>query len=73
MLPLGFRFDEHAILLRGTVHRTDCPSLPDPLPMDAIRVSAGQVIRAQSCPRECVCAPPFETLLTYQLESAAGS
>jgi hypothetical protein len=73
MLPLGFRFDEPAILLRGTVHRTDCPLLPDPLPPDAIRVSAGHVVRAQSCPRECACAPPFETLLTHQLESATGS
>jgi hypothetical protein len=38
MLPLGVRFDEHAIQVRGTVHRTYCPSLPDPLPPDAIRL-----------------------------------
>jgi hypothetical protein len=73
MLPLGFRFDEDAILLNGTARRIDCPLLPDPLPRDAVRLSAGEVVRAQTCPRECVCAAPFETLLSYRLDAAAGA
>jgi hypothetical protein len=73
VLPLGFRFDEDAILLRGTAHRIDCPLLSDPLPGEAVRLAAGEVLRAQTCPRECACAAPFETLLSYQVEAATGS
>lgn len=71
MLQLGFRFDEDAIVLDGTAHRVDCPLLPVRLPDQAVRLSAGQTLRAERCPRECVCAPPFETLLSFQLEAAA--
>jgi hypothetical protein len=73
MHPLGFRFDEDAVLLDGTADRTDCPLLPVPLPRDAVRLCAGEVLRAQGCPRECICAPPFETLLSFQLVAAASA
>jgi hypothetical protein len=72
MLPLGFRFDEDAVLLEGTAHRTDCPLLPVPLPRHAARLSDSEVLRAQCCPREFACAPLFETLLSLQLEPARG-
>jgi len=68
MQLLGFRFDEHAVLLDGTAHRTYCALLPVPLPGGAVRLCAAEVLRAQRCPRECICAPPFETLLTHELE-----
>jgi hypothetical protein len=69
VLPLGFRFDVDAVLVGGVAHRKDCERLPRALPHDAVSVSAGETHRAQRCPRECPkCQPPFETMLTYQLE-----
>jgi hypothetical protein len=69
MLPLGFRFDVDAVIVDGVAHRTDCEWLPGELPPDAISVPAGGVHQADRCPRECSrCGPPFETLLTHQLE-----
>jgi hypothetical protein len=71
MEPLGFRFDVDALIINGTAHRTDCPFIPTSLPADAVRLAAGDVYRSQRCPRVCECAPPFETLLSYQLEALA--
>jgi hypothetical protein len=69
MLPLGFRFDVDAVIVDGVAHRTDCEWLPGELPPDAISIPAGGVHQADRCPRECErCGPPFETLLTHQLE-----
>jgi hypothetical protein len=73
MQLLGFRFDEDAVLLDGTAHRTDCTLLPVPLPRDAVRLWAGEILRAQRFPRECICAPPFETLLSFQVVAASNS
>jgi hypothetical protein len=73
MLPVGFRFDEDAILLDGTAHRTDCPLLPVPVPQHAVRLAAGEVVRSHRCPRECACAPPFATLLSFQVDAVTSS
>jgi hypothetical protein len=65
VLPLGF----NAVILAGIAHRTKCDQLPHRLPHAAISIPAAGVHRAERCPRECSrCHPPFETLLTYQLE-----
>jgi hypothetical protein len=72
MQPLGFRFDLDALLIEGTAHRTGCPLIPALPPVDAVRLAAGDVYRSQRCPRVCECSPPFETLLSYQLEPRAG-
>ena len=60
---------------RRCCDRRRCRSSPgllptaEPLPKDAVFVCAAGVLRAERCPRECPhCHPPFETLLTYQLE-----
>jgi hypothetical protein len=71
--PLGFRFDVDAMIVDATAHRADCPLMPPTLPPDAVRVSAGEVYRSQRCPRECACAPPFETLLSYQLATGSAA
>jgi hypothetical protein len=69
LLPLGFRFDVDAVLVGGVAHRQDCDRLQRPLADDAVSVSADGVHRAERCPRECpTCRPPFETMLSYQLE-----
>jgi hypothetical protein len=69
VLPLGFKFDVDAVLVGGVAHRKDCDRLPRALPHDAVSVSAAGVHRAERCPRECPkCQPPFETMLSYQLE-----
>ena len=69
MLPLGFRFEVDAVIVDGVAHRADSASLPGELPPGAISISAGGVHQADRCPRECSrCGPPFETLLTHQLE-----
>jgi hypothetical protein len=69
LLPLGFRFEVDAVLVGGVAHRTDCDRIQRPLPDDAVSVGAAGVHRADRCPRECPqCHPPFETLLSYQLE-----
>ena len=67
MLPLGFRFDVDAVILEGTAHTPACPLLPAVLP--ATRLTAGETYWVQCCPRECGCAPPFETLLSYPLDA----
>jgi hypothetical protein len=67
MRPLGFRFDEAAILLARTAHGADCTPLPVLLPRHALQLSAGEVLRPQNCPRECACAPRFETFLGYPI------
>jgi hypothetical protein len=72
MLPLGFRFDVDAVILEETAHTADCRLLPAVLPATAIRLTAGETYWAQRCPRECGCAPPFDTLLSYKVEPAAG-
>jgi hypothetical protein len=69
VLPLGFRFDVDAVLIDGVAHRPDCDCLPRLLPADAVRVRAAGVHRGERCPRECPkCRPPFETMLSYELE-----
>jgi hypothetical protein len=69
VLPLGFRFDVDAVIVGGVAHCADCPELPRDLPPGAASVSAAGVHQADGCPRECPrCRPPFETLLTHQLE-----
>jgi hypothetical protein len=74
VLPLGFRFDVDAVLVGGVAHRTDCDLLGCPLPDDAVSVGAGGVHRAARCPRECrKCHPPFETMLSYQLERSVDA
>jgi hypothetical protein len=71
VLPLGFRFDVDAVIVEGVAHRVDCDRALRGLANEAIPVPAGGVHRAERCPRECAsCRPPFETLLTYQLERA---
>ena len=73
MLPLGFRFDVDAVLVRGVAHRADCRHLPPPLPDEALSVASGAVYSSERCPREClVCRPSFETLLSFQLEPPAA-
>jgi hypothetical protein len=71
VLPLGFRFDFDAVIIDGTAHKGDCPIIQRPLPAGTVRLAAGEVYRSQHCPRECECAPPFETLLSYLLERSA--
>jgi hypothetical protein len=69
VLPLGFRFDVDAVIVGHVAHRADCDRVPRRLPHDAISIPAAGVHRAERCPRECPrCRPPFETLLTHQLE-----
>jgi len=69
VLPLGFRFDVDAVLVDGVAHRRECDRLQRPLPNDAVSVRAAGVHRTARCPRECPdCRPPFETMLSYQLE-----
>jgi hypothetical protein len=69
VLPLGFRFDVDVVIIGGVAHGADCTELPRDLPPGAVSVSAAGVHRADRCPRECPrCRPPFETLLTHQLE-----
>ena len=69
VLPLGFQFDVDVVVVHGMAHRPDCHCLPRPLPCDAVSVPAAGVHQAERCPRECPhCRPPFETLLSYQLE-----
>jgi len=73
MLPLGFRFDVDAVLLRGVAHRADCRLLPTPLPADALSLALGELHRSARCPGECpVCHPAFQTLLSFQLERPAA-
>jgi hypothetical protein len=67
MLPLGFRFDVDAVIVGSTAHRESCPRMAPAASL--VRVFAGEIYRSDCCPRECPrCRPPFETLLTYQLE-----
>jgi hypothetical protein len=71
VLPLGFRFrfDVDAAVIGGVAHRSDCRHVVDATAEDVIHVFAGGVYLAEGCPRECPsCRPPFETLLTHQLE-----
>jgi hypothetical protein len=72
MLPLGFRFDVDAVMLDGTAHAAACPLLPPRLPPRARRLAAGETPWAQRCPRECDCAPSFETVLSYRREREAA-
>jgi hypothetical protein len=68
VLPLGFRFDVDAVVVGRVDHRSDCAHVADASD-DEIRIFAGGVHRAERCPRVCPrCRPPFETLLSYQLE-----
>jgi hypothetical protein len=71
MLPLGLRFDVDAVILDGTAHTMACPLLPAVLSPGATRFDASETHWAHRCPRECLCAPPFETLLSYKVGSAA--
>jgi hypothetical protein len=73
VLPLGFRFDVDAVLLRGLAHRADCRLLPTPLPAAALSVASGEAYSSERCPRECpVCRPAFETLLSFQMKRPAA-
>jgi hypothetical protein len=74
VLPLGFRFDVDAVVVGGVAHCSDCEYISDAAAADRIHVFAGDVHRAERCPRECpTCRPPFETLLTHQLQRSAGT
>jgi hypothetical protein len=42
MLPLGFRYDEDAVILDGTAHTINCPMLPAVLPPGAKRLDTGE-------------------------------
>jgi hypothetical protein len=67
--PLGFRFEVDAVLLDGIAHRPACRLVPALLPHDAMPIRAAGVYRSERCPRECPrCRPPFETLLSHQLD-----
>ncbi|MGZ4182947.1 MAG: hypothetical protein ACXVUL_19970 [Solirubrobacteraceae bacterium] len=69
MLPLGFKFDVDAVLVHDMAHRSDCRRPARPSPLDAVSIGAAGVHQAERCPRECpYCRPPFETLLSYQLD-----
>jgi hypothetical protein len=66
---LGFRFDVDAVIVGDVAHRPACDRRTGPLPDEAISIPAMGVHRAERCPRECPrCRPPFETLLTHQLD-----
>jgi hypothetical protein len=74
VLPLGFRFDVDAVIVGGTAHRPGCQLLTDPPSQHCQVINAGAVYRAPCCPRECPhCRPPFETLLSFQLERPLGT
>jgi hypothetical protein len=74
VLPLGFRFDVDAVLIGGVAHRSGCERIADRSACDAVHVFAGGIHWTERCPRECpACRPPFETLLTYQLERPVGA
>ncbi len=75
VLPLGFRFAVDAVIVGGVAHRTDCQHLANDSADDAVHVVfADGIHRAERCPRECpACRPPFDTLLTHQLEPSAGA
>jgi hypothetical protein len=69
VLQLGFKFDVDAVIVSGVAHRPGCDLLPTPLPTTTTIVNASGVFRSEPCPRECPsCRPPFETMLTFQLE-----
>ena len=69
VLPLGFRFDVDAVIVDGVAHRADCRGAAARPAAGCGRCPRGGVHQAERCPRECPsCRPPFETLLTYQLE-----
>ena len=69
MLPLGFKFEVDAVIIDGFAHRRGCQRLPPELPPDVVSIPAAGVHLAERCPRECPsCRPPFETLLTHQLD-----
>ena len=70
MLPLGFRFDVDAVILEETAHTVACPLVPAVLPAAASWLAVGEMYWAQRCQRECGCAPPFETILSYKVEPA---
>ena len=72
MHPLGFRFDAAAAVVDGVAH-TDACSLVARLPPAGRRFPTGGVLRAEFCPRVCPrCEPKFETLLSYELDSASA-
>jgi hypothetical protein len=74
VLPLGFRFDVDTIVIGGVAHRSDRERVGGIAAADAVRVFAGGFHRAERCPRECPhCRPPFETLLTHQLDHPVGA
>jgi hypothetical protein len=74
VLPLGFRFDVDAVVIGDIAHRSECLDIADSWADEAIHVLAGEVHRSHRCPRECArCRPPFETLLTHQLEREAAT
>jgi hypothetical protein len=69
VLPLGFRFDVDAVVVGGVAHRSNCRHVADATAQDVIHLFTGRVHLAEGCPRESpTCRPPFETLLTHQLE-----
>jgi hypothetical protein len=38
-----------------------------------VEIAAGDTYRSDRCPRECPrCHPPFESMLSYQLEAVRG-
>jgi hypothetical protein len=74
VLPLGLRFDVDAVLIGGVAHRSNCDRVAGVSAADVVYIFAGGVHRAERCPRECPrCRPPFETLLTHQLERPVGA
>lgn len=70
MKPLGFRFDNDAVVIAGVAHRPDCAFVVEErlCGPDVLALQAGAVMRSQRCPAACPsCRPAFETLLSYQL------
>jgi hypothetical protein len=60
-----------AIIVSGIAHRAGCSLASHAHAGTQVEVASGGVYRADRCPRECPhCRPPFETMLSYQLEQA---
>jgi hypothetical protein len=70
VLPLGFRFDVDAVIIDGTAHG-GLPTASTGAPGERDPADAGDTYWARCCPRDCGCAPLFETLLSYTREPAA--
>lgn len=74
MDPLGFRFDEDAVLVGEVAHTATCPLIAETAASELLPYPAGSALWAQKCPRVCGrCQPRFLTLLNYQPENAGSA